>query len=184
MFTKSAIAATVIAISASAASAMDAPSQGAAQLAALAGVEPGVYSVADLIRLNDVKDQTSQAAEVRFILHEGRSGIAGRADTGSVGANGLTTAEAALINEASKNSNDAIFARFVENGGIRDNSADVRSNSPAHVQLAGQLDVNPADFTLSQLIRLNDAAQENDRVVVAAILDEAGVDTPAYQVLR
>ena len=201
MLNKTIITAAVLAVTAGAAAAMDAPSPGEVQLANLAGVEPGVYSVADLIRLDDSYRETNSAQEQRFILDEGRDGIAGRANSGfgaistSAGAvhnaatvnvdGGIyTTGEIALIDAADGVTNDRHFVAFVKDGGLRDNTANVTSSSPAAQQLAGALGLDAGDFTLSQLVRLDSAAEENNRVLVDAILNEAGVSITAEQVLR
>ncbi|QDY69742.1 hypothetical protein [Qingshengfaniella alkalisoli] len=56
--------------------------------------------------------------------------------------------------------------------------------SAGRAQLAAQLGVNPADFSLSQLVRLNDAVKENDATTVRAIFQDAGVNAPATTILR
>lgn len=177
--------------------AMEAPSSGAAQLAAKLGVEPGVYSLSDLIRLDAANDSQQNREEVAFILEEGRFGIAGRSNAGAVSATDhaqlaaragvesgqYTIAELALIDTGSRSSNDVEFVEFVKDGGLRD-AGPSSADTPAFAQIAGTLNVDAADFTASQLIRLQDAAKDGNRTVVRAILNEAGSDASVATVLR
>lgn len=202
MFKKSIIAAATIAATATSAFAMDAPSQGARMLAALSGVDAGVYSVNELVQLDDAlsDDDLNSNSNVNYILNEGHSSVSSRDDfsaslvSTSAGADQLalnagvapgtyTVAELILI-DGVDGGDERAYGEFIRDGGLRNDSAASVSISPAHQQLAGSLNVDAADFTLSQLVRLDAAVSDNSRFTVQTILNEAGVDTPVATVLN
>lgn len=55
--------------------------------------------------------------------------------------------------------------------------------TPARAQLAAAVNVNAADFTLAQLVELNQAQREHDWLKARTILEEAGSDVPVSKVL-
>lgn len=183
MFIKSTLAAVVLAVSAGASVASDVNTQ----LALSVGVEPGVYSLVDLVALK-AADQDSQSRKaIPYILESGRNDAStkGTVNLSSMGKAShstqlainvgavpgeFSTAELAIIGDAVAQDNlDQV--RFIENGGLNRDTSNVVSTSPAHVQLASSLDVNAADYTLAELIILKDAIRDNDTSLVRAILN-------------
>lgn len=116
--------------------------QGNTMLSQIEGVEPGVYSVADLTRIGEARKESSQAYEVDYILNSAGQDYVSRS------------------------------------------TADMSVTTPGREQLANLLNVNAADFSLSQLVQLQDAVKHNDSTTVTAILQSAGVTTPTSQVIR
>lgn len=197
MFKTAIVSALALAATAGAAAAMDAPSQGAAMLARINGVAPGAYEVSDLVRLGEARRSVDEGHVVRHILDRGRTGIAGRAATAGAGAEAAQLArsvgeapgrlgidELAALDAAQSEANADHVARFISGGGLRADTGDSRGSGAARAQIAAALNLDAADFTLAQLVRLDLAAQENDAFTIRAILDEAGVARSAGDILR
>lgn len=136
-------------------------SPGDAQLAALAGVEPGVYSRAQLIQLNEAR-RDGDANRVRFIL--GQTGAdASRNEFGAaspVVGSGLTAAEQLALTEA-RRENDRNTERYILSGANRAAVANPASVvTPGEAQLAALVGVDPADYTLAELVALQSATTD------------------------
>ena len=166
MFTKPVIFAVAVAF-AGAASA-DNVSPGAKMLANLAGVEPGAYSIADLVRLNDTRTDSQQVHEARFIKARGRTEVT-RADTW--GHNDGTGADQVARNEGvepgafslaelieigrARDENDDEALRYYTSGTNRDTTTgDVGRVTPAKAQIAASVGVDPAQYSLAELVEL------------------------------
>ncbi|MCU0898894.1 MAG: hypothetical protein MUC82_00190 [Cypionkella sp.] len=139
---------------------------GVDQLAAEAGVAPGVLTQAQLIRLIDAQRDNDDAT-VRFILSQAGQADVTRSNMGAgsvssdaqlaaaagVAPGQYTTNELYMLIEARRD-NDQQRADFILSGEIR-NGASVDGSAAAKAQLAGPLGVNPDDYTLSELVQLN-----------------------------
>lgn len=169
MFSRNLLA--VLAIVAAAPAFAAGVSAGDAQLARIAGVEPGVYSTAQLIRLDQAR-QDNDAETVRFILASPEGTLAAtRADTSaaSLGDSAVSAgaAQFALILgvepgayslddltrlDRARHDNDAETERAILSGALdRPESAIV---TPGKAQLAASLGVDPAAYTLAELSAL------------------------------
>ncbi|MEM1130799.1 MAG: hypothetical protein AAGH83_09790 [Pseudomonadota bacterium] len=56
--------------------------------------------------------------------------------------------------------------------------------APGHVRLAEFLNVDPVEFSTPQLVELELARDEDNLVRIRAILQEAGSDTPVWQIRK
>ncbi|MFV0245015.1 MAG: hypothetical protein ACK5IB_08355 [Qingshengfaniella sp.] len=128
MIGKTILAVTFVAASAGAAIAQPATGPGYDMMAQIAGVETGVYTAAELSRLNSGSDLDS--LERRTIMNKAKSGLTFISASPSAGAH----------------------------------------------QLAAEIGVNAADFTMPQLIQLQSAKAEGDSLAIRTILADAGVD--------
>jgi hypothetical protein len=139
---------------------------GLEQLAASAGVSAKDFSVAQLVRLTEAQ-RNNDADEVRFILSQAGQGGLSRSDmgTGNVSQDAQLAAAAGVapglysanelqrLIEARRN-NDAEAINFLLSGGNRNGAAPADVVSPGKAQLAASLGLNPADYTLNQLIAI------------------------------
>lgn len=124
---------------------------GTDQLARNLGVEPGTYSLAELVRLNDAIEQggIEGAQAARFIT-------AGSADvvSSSNPAGGVTTNEAQLIELAQLRnatlSADQILAGLRNDATVSDRGV----VTPTKALIAASLDVDPAAYTTAELVAL------------------------------
>ena len=145
-------------------------SPGAVQLANIAGVEPGLYTNAQLIRLIDAQ-RNDDTNTIRFILSQGTSDVT-RSDMGGV-TPGAAQIAASLgvqpgtlsLNElirldAALAENDEHTADYIRAGQPGPSSASAADNAGA-AQLAAILGVNPADYTLAELVQMR-AEQMDD----------------------
>lgn len=149
----------------------DGVSPGAVMLANVNGVEPGTYTVSDLIRLDDAQRESVQASEVRFIKQNGT--YTTRANTWDVGpVNSEGADQVAGASEAPKGvhsideliqisnaqrENDYRTENFYTSGTNRQTTdGDVGSVTPGKAQLAASLGVDPTQYTTSQLVSMQD----------------------------
>jgi hypothetical protein len=140
---------------------------GLEQLAALAGVNAAGYTQADLVNLIDA--QRSNDQEKAAFITATASGVASRAET--AGYVGLSQGDVQLaklagvepgvysaseLNRliAAKNANDPQTVAFILNHTDRVDAGGLGTVSQGKAQLAAQLGVNPADYTLAQLSAL------------------------------
>lgn len=124
-----------------------AQSQGKAQLADILGVEPDRFTLSQLIRLDEALSD-NESTEVRLILDQ--------AGSDRDPADLMTGYDADMMTAAG----DWYMADYA--GGKE--------------QLAETVGVPADEFTLAQLIRLDDAIENNDTTEIGLVLDEAGVD--------
>lgn len=132
---------------------------GDAQLALTAGVEPGRYSRAELIRIIDAKRDNDQTAVQYYLSGANRASSAGNDSAGAVQlalSAGVepgvyTVAELIQIIDA-KRENDEERLNFILSGTNRQGESEGISAGKA--QLAATLGVNAADYTLAELVAL------------------------------
>lgn len=125
------------------------------QLAASAGVQPGLYSQAQLIQLVEAR-RDNDAAAVKFIL--GQAGTAAtRADFGAVSpvttTGGLTAIEQVQLNDAIRD-NDRATVNYILSGENRKPAESASTVTPGKAQLAALVGVDPAKYTLAQLVAM------------------------------
>lgn len=131
-------------------------SAGDAQLALTAGVEPGRYSRAELIRILDAKRENDAGAVQYYLSGANRTSAAGNDSAGAVqlaltagvepGA--YSVPELIQIIDA-KRENDTELLNFILSGANRQGERE--GVSPGKAQLAASLGLNPADYTLAEL---------------------------------
>lgn len=131
-------------------------SAGDAQLALTAGVEPGRYSRAELIRILDAKRENDAGAVQYYLSGANRTSAAGNDSSGAVqlaltagvepGA--YSVPELIQIIDA-KRENDTELLNFILSGANRQGERE--GVSPGKAQLAASLGLNPADYTLAEL---------------------------------
>lgn len=132
---------------------------GDAQLALTAGVEPGRYSRAELIRIIEAKRDNDNTA-VQYYLSGANRGSAPANDSAGAVQLALTAgvepgvysvAELIQIIEA-KRENDTELLNFILSGENR--QGERAGISPGKAQLAATLGVNAADYTLAELVSM------------------------------
>lgn len=137
-----------------------------AQLAASAGVQPGVYTAAELQAIIDAKRDNDSRTANYFISGANRANPAQNTD--SVGLEQLaraagvqpgqyTQAELVGLIEAQKE-NDAVRVEYWLSHANR-NTPDTASN-PGKIQLAKTLGVNPDDYSLSELVLMQSSISD------------------------
>jgi hypothetical protein len=129
-------------------------SPGADQLARSLGVEPGVYSLADLVRLDAAREEggADGAAAARFVLGGSADVVASSNPAG-----GITVNEAQLI-EREQIRNATLSAGQILAGLRNDVTVSDRGIvSPGKAQLAALLGVDPAAYTTAELVQLDAA---------------------------
>lgn len=136
------------------------------QLARSLGVEPGVYSTAELIALRSAYED-DQFAVANSILNG--SATDGEASSNaqfaaSVGVDpSFSTADAAALRSAYEEGDYATVNFILEAGGIDENvSVSSKSGiSAGRAQLAASLGVNASDYSLAELVELR-SVQSSD----------------------
>ena len=157
MSTKLTLSALVLALTAGAALA-GVPRNGSDQLAALAGVESGAYSDADLVNLIDAK-RANDREKVAFILSgSARTAAPLASDAQSaalagVDAGSFTASEVQILTEA-RRTGDKETAAYILSGTNRKRAAETTGVTPGKAQLAAAVGVDPANYTLAQLVAL------------------------------
>ena len=165
MSVKLTLSALVLALGSSAAFAAGSVSNDA-QLAARAGVEVGAYSVSELNALIQARKDGDANAE-SFVLNRGlraevKPGTAAAAQL-EAALNvepGRYTYPELLAIAVSRSRNDAPGVALTISGLNRTASNDASVVTPAEAQLAAQLGVDPAAYTLAELTALNAAAHD------------------------
>jgi len=167
MYTKSIFALTLIALTTPIAGTAFA-GQGADQLAKLAGVPVGVYTVAQLIQLQDARREGDKVAEA-FILGQGNDGVSRSTmsvdNVGGAGAEQLArlvdvAPGAYSVNEMIRlrdaiNENDRAGVDYILNGSDSGNTGnDIGVVTPGKAQLAASLGLDPAAHTTAELVAL------------------------------
>lgn len=146
-------------------------SPGSAQLALSAGVEPGQFSDAQLIRLIDAQ-RNNDREEINFILSQ-RGADVSRSDFGGVSAGAAQLAASVGVEPGALPLNDLVrldraqfedddvTAAYILSGKSGSGSANAATNAGAR-QLAALLGVNPADYTVAELVALGTDQNDND----------------------
>ncbi|WP_089230988.1 hypothetical protein [Tropicimonas sediminicola] len=158
------------------------------QLAAAAGVEPGVYTTNELVTL--IAAQENGEWKVVDSILAGNLTDTSADDRTAAGH--VQLAESLGVNPAAYSTNELVELRkSIEEQDqtrvdyLKDNGSDANfdgatfstrnsSFSAGHLQLAESLDVNPADFTTAELVQLKNAKEEGDQAEVRYILQNAG----------
>ena len=160
MFTHTLLAAA-LAVSAVPALADGIPA-GEIQQARLLGVEPGVYTAAQLVRLDQAVSE-NDAETVRFILASPGGETVSSQGAASVAAGeaqfarilgvepGALSASDLVRLETAYSENDAETARAILNGSLHSVSVERAAVSPGKAQLAASLGVDPAAYTTAEL---------------------------------
>lgn len=167
MYTKSILALTLVALTTPIAGTAFA-GQGADQLAKLAGVPAGAYTVAQMIQLQDARRDGDKAAEA-FILGQGNDGVSRSTmsveGVGGAGAEQLarlvgvapgaySVNEMIRLQDAIKE-NDRATVAFILNGSNSGSTGDdIGIVTPGKAQLAASLGLDPAAHTTAELVAL------------------------------
>ena len=133
-----------------------------AQLAASAGVEPGVYTTAQMIQIIEARHE-GDAAQLAFLL--GQSGPAATrtnftAVMTSVGSEGLSFAEQIQLQEA-RHENDRATEAFILSGTNHRSALPASAVTPGEAQLAAIVGADPADYTLAELVAMQPATTDD-----------------------
>ncbi len=126
-------------------------SPGADQLARSLGVEPGVYSLSQLVRLNEAFEEGSvTGAQIAAFVTSGGADVVSSSNP----AGGITVNEAQFIERAQIRNNTLSADQIL--AGLR-NDATVSDRgivSPGKAMIAASLGVNAAEFTTAELVAL------------------------------
>ncbi len=169
MFTKSILALTVVALTSPfAGTAMAGDTAGAEQLARLAGVPAGEYTVAQMVQLQEARREGDKAAEA-FILSKGKSAVS-RSDKAegaavSSGAEQLarlvgvepgaySVSEMVRLQTAISEGDRQTIAFILGGSKSRDTVNDIGVVTPGKAQLAASLGLDPAAHTTAELATL------------------------------
>jgi hypothetical protein len=130
-----------------------------AQLAGAAGVAAGQYTVAELQSIYNARVDNNQTALNFYLTHGNRSTADGDAanqlaklagvEPGKYNANELQ----AIINAQRDMQPEVV--KYIVSGENRVNNDAVGTVTPGKAQIAARLGLNPADYTLSQLVALD-----------------------------
>lgn len=146
-------------------------SPGSAQLAYSAGVEPGQFTDAQLIRLINAQ-RDNDVEEINFILSQ-RGADVSRSDVSGVSAGAAQLAATVGVEAGALPLNDLVrldraqfeddkeTASYILSGGSDAGSINGATSAGAR-QLAAILGVNAADYTLSELVALSSDQNDNN----------------------
>ncbi|GAA0302934.1 hypothetical protein [Rhodovulum strictum] len=137
---------------------------GAAQLALQIGVTPGEYSVAQLVRMRTALEDGNMT-EFRHIRDRLRHGGFSTNTAPSVGrvalaermeidANEMSYADTLLLGMAKSTGQTGPVAAFWKNRDPNNPSRRASYVSPGEAQIAAGLGVDPADYTLAELVQM------------------------------
>jgi hypothetical protein len=142
------------------------PALASDQLAAAAGVEPGVYSTAELMQMISALEEGDNTA-YRFVRDGGSEVVSSQSPFGDAQPRNAQLAAAAGVEPgaystaelarmiAALEENDSQTFRFVRDGGsevVSSQSPDgIRPANAGKAQLAAALGVDPDDYTIGQL---------------------------------
>ncbi len=136
-------------------------SPGDVQLAASAGVEPGVYTTAQMIQVIEARREGDEA-QVAFVLSK-PSPVITRADfTAAIPSavfNDLTVAEEVQLQEA-RRENDHAREIFILTHSNRRAPLPASAVTPGEAQLAAIVGVDAAEYTLAELIAMQPATTD------------------------
>jgi hypothetical protein len=155
----SALIAATLSGAAFAASAVPGINPGDVQLALSAGVEPGAYSRSELLNILEAKRNNEDAGY--FLSGANRTSASGNANAGAaqlaltagVEPGAYSVPELLQIIEA-KRDGDTDRLNFVLSGASRSTANPAETVTPGEATLAAVIGVNPADYTLAELIAL------------------------------
>ena len=145
---------------------------GVAQLAASVGVSATSFTPAQLIRLEQAQRENDQHA-IDFILSQANGSVS-RSDKGASLSAGdvqlsriagvepglYSTSELVRLIDAQRD-NDSELVRFITSGADRQSADESLVVSPGKAQLAALLGVNPAEYTLAELVQLSSDATDD-----------------------
>ncbi len=136
-------------------------SPGDVQLAASAGVEPGVYTTAQMIQVIEARRE-GDTTQLAFVLSQ-PSPVITRADfTAAIPStvfNGLTLAEEVQLQEA-RRENDRARETFILTHSDRRAPLPASAVTPGEAQLAALVGVDPAEYTLAELVAMQPATTD------------------------
>ena len=163
MFTRT-ILATVVALGAAPVLA-DGVSQGAAMQASVLGVQPGVYTIAQLVDLRDART-SADLQRINFILDNPGGTTVSTSGNDSVSSGDAQLALSLGLKPGAYTTNEMQNiqwylrhdnmegARAILNHDVRDTVDDSGVVNPGKAQLAASLGLDPADYTTAQLAAL------------------------------
>jgi hypothetical protein len=133
-----------------------------AQLAASAGVPAGQYTAAELINIIEARRENNQSALDYYLSGVNREASATRkignaelARAAGVQAGEFTVNELLVIIEA-KRDGDPALAEFYASGQNRVPANEAFVVTPGEATLAALVGVDPAQYTLAELVQLNE----------------------------
>ena len=136
-------------------------SPGNVQLAASAGVEPGVYTTAQMIQIIEARRE-GDARQLAFLLSQS-SPVATRTDftatVTSAAPEGLSVVEQIQLQEA-RREHDNTSQTFILTGTNRRAPLGASVVTPGEAQLAALIGVDPADYTLAELVAMQPATTD------------------------
>jgi hypothetical protein len=131
-------------------------SPGAAQLAASAGVTPGVYTTAQMVQIIDARHD-HDTTRLAYLLNQ-TIPVATRASfTAAIpatGPDGLTLTEEIQLQNARRD-HERATETFILTGANRSQPLPASAVTPGKAQMAAILGVNPADYTWQQLVAMD-----------------------------
>lgn len=160
-FATSALILAALAGAASASSVQPSLNAGDVQLALSAGVEPGRYSRAELINITEARQNGDTARLDYFLSGTNRTsgsdlnapGLAQLAALAGVEAGKYTAAELQRLIEA-RADGDTTEERFILSGANRKAANPAEVVTPGEAALAAAIGVDPAQYTLAELVAL------------------------------
>lgn len=137
-------------------------SPGDVQLAASAGVEPGVYTTAQMIQIAEARREgdTTQLAFVRSQLSTVTTPANLTAAIPSDGPDGFTVAEEVQLQEA-RRENDHATETFILTHTNRRAPLPASAVTPGEAQLAAIVGVDAAEYTLTELVAMQPATSND-----------------------
>ena len=161
IFAASALILAALSGAAVAASAQPGLNAGDVQLALSAGVQPGQYSRAELISILEAR-QDGETTKLNYYLSGANrdtttdlnsAGLAQLAASAGVEAGRFTANELQILVEA-REEGDTVAANFILSGANRAAPNPAEAVTPGEAQLAAAVGVDPAQYTLAELVAL------------------------------
>lgn len=156
-FTASALILAALTGAAAASSAQPGLNAGDVQLALSAGVEPGKYSRNELIAIIDAREN-GETSRLNFFLSGANRATEVMGDAQLAAAAGvepgLFTANELQRLIAARSEGDTVTERFILSGENRRAPNPAEVVTPGEAQLAASIGVDPADYTLSELVAM------------------------------
>lgn len=150
---------------ANASSTIVAAGPGDVQLAQIAGVQPGKYSRAELLNIIDARSDNDEQALSFYLSGANRASgqasdasLAQLAGPAGVSADGYSASELARLTDA-RRENDAAAVSFIVNRAAKA-PLPAEAVTPGEAQLAALVGVDPADYTLAELVALQPQADD------------------------
>lgn len=157
--------AALISVAAIGAAAANTAGSGKDQLARILGVDADAYTTAQLSQLYEAK-RNNDTETYNFIVAQAAGNIPASNDTSAgnvqralalgVEPGRFTAVELSQLEVAKRNGDTEVW-KFILSGANRNTPASAAAGtvSPGKAQLAASLGLNPAEYTLSELARLN-----------------------------